>query len=147
MTLATIRRISFQVTQSTSSVIKGQFQPSDKHHWPLCPDMLTGRSVLQEERKKKNGGKKWISVEACSGNKEAFKTGSHAHAKLGEAEVIVLIYTIVHAFCWVRNRPVLESQPHISQWRAFNSLAGWRMKQQSLQCCNGKDMGKEIGLS
>lgn len=115
----------------------------------LCPAMLTGRSVLREERKnEKWRRKKWISVEACSGNKEAFKTGSHVRAKLGEGEIIVLIYTIVHAFCWVRNRPLLDSQPHISHWlRGSNSLAGGRMKQQSLQCCNGKDMDKKIGLS
>lgn len=113
----------------------------------LCPSMLIWWSVFLEERRKKKGEK----MHECRGmlfeNKEAFKTGSHACAKLGEVEVIVLIYTIMHVFCSVRNRPVLESQPHISHWRAFNSLAAWWMKQQRLQCSNGKDMGKETELS
>lgn len=68
--------------------------------------------------------KKWISVEACSGNKEAFKTGSHAHAKLGEVEVIVLIYTIVHAFfagseiglCW-NHSPIYHTVGPPIAWR------------------------------
>lgn len=69
---------------------------------------------------------KWMSVQPCCGNKEAFKTGSHARAKLGEVGVIVLIYTIMHGFCWVRNRPVLKSPAlwyMVSQCRASNRLA------------------------
>lgn len=55
-----------------------------------------------------------MSVEACAGNKEAFKTGSHARANLGEVEVIVLIYTIMHASSCGRKRPELETWNHTS---------------------------------
>lgn len=40
---------------------------------------------------------------------------------------------------------LMESQPHISRWRASNSLVGWWTKQQSLQCCNGRIWLKTLG--
>lgn len=43
---------------------------------------------------------------------------------------------------------MLESQQHIYHTVGPpDSLAGWEVKQQCLQCCSGKDMGKRIGLS
>lgn len=146
MTLASLGTTWLPVTQSGIHLIKGQLchQTSTTELMPIYVNMMIGLSRRKERKK----GEK---MHECRGmlfeNKEAFKTGSHACAKLGEGEVIVLIYTIMHVFCSVRNRPVLESQPHISHWRAFNSLAAWWMKQQRLQCSNGKDMGKETELS
>lgn len=54
--------------------------------------------------KKEDGYEDKRTMVSCSRNKEAFKVGSHAHTKLGEVAVIVLIYTIKHEFHLVRNR-------------------------------------------
>lgn len=61
-----------------------------------------------------NGCEDKRTMVSCSRNKEAFKVGSHAHAKLGEVAVIVLIYTIKHEFNLVRNRPQWNFAPYIT---------------------------------
>lgn len=64
--------------------------------------------------KRENGYEDKRTMVSCSRNKEAFKVGSHAHAKLGEVAVIVLIYTIKHEFHLVRNRPQWNFAPYIT---------------------------------
>lgn len=61
----------------------------------------------------------------CSRNKEAFKAGSNARAKLGEVGVVVLIYTIMHEFHLARNRPRWNWAPIYQNWDVANSQTGW----------------------
>lgn len=148
MTLATIIRISFQVTQKHERCHQRAILAIRQAPLTLCPAMLTGRSVLQEERKKKNGGEKMNKCRGMLWKQRGLQNRVTCSCKIrGSRSHCIDLHNRACVFCWVRNRPLLESQPHISHCRASNSLAGWRMKQQSLQCCNGKDMGRKIGLS
>lgn len=62
---------------------------------------------------------------------KALKAESHAHAKLGEVGVIVLIYTIMHEFHLVRNRPWWNLTSIYHNWEASDSQTGWWLKQHS----------------